>query len=89
MVKRDRQKSSEATRKMLDDIEISPISLSAVLDRPTERSEDKWGLHSEAGKYISRTPISFIKMPDGTEVVREGIINLQELADMLKKKERK
>ncbi len=87
MVKRDRQKSSEAVRKMLGEIEISPTSLSAILDRPTERSEDKWGLHSEAGQYISRTSISFIKMPDGTEVVREGIIDLKELARMIKNRE--
>lgn len=85
-MERNRQKSTDAIHEMLNKIDISPNVKEAVLSRPTERSEDKWGLRSEAGQYISRTGISIIKMPDGSEVIREGIVDIRELADMLKRR---
>ena len=82
----ERKKSAGAVGKMLEDIEIPEQALEAVMERPLERSVDKWGLHSEAGQYISHTSMSFIKLPDGTEVAREGIISLEELAEMIRKR---
>lgn len=70
---------------MLEEVVIPDEALESIMERPLERSVDKWGLHSEAGQYISRTSMSFIKLPDGTEVAREGIISLKEIAEMLRK----
>lgn len=60
MVDEDIERSAKALEKLFEGIEVEGESFAAHVARTPERSEDRWGLRSDADMYRSVRSIDII-----------------------------
>ncbi len=68
-----KEEKLEEAAKALDDlfreVEISGDNLETEMNKPSERSEDSWGLHRTADGYISTQSIMIVEDEFGNETI--------------------